>query len=126
MFRPPLRVRFGQFEMDERTESIHRPTLYIQTLCLPGGAQPCTKVTCSNAAFQEKMSLRLAFDPFESNHHAAETHGCSYAGAVFSRVFLAEAWRRRRILPGLLAVRGRIQVRLGDDEPHRARRTRHT
>src|SRR5216683_2302632 len=63
---------------------------------------------------------------FESNHHAAETHGCSYAWAVLSRVFLAEAWRRRRILPGLPAVRGRIQVRLGDHAPRRARRTRQT
>src|ERR1700680_4367358 len=64
--------------------------------------------------------------PVRKYPHAAETHGRSYAWAVFSRVFLAEAWRRRRILPGLLAVRGRIQVRLGDHAPHRARRTRQT
>src|SRR5260370_12035885 len=107
-------------------ENIHKPTLCIHTVFPPASAPPCTKVTCSNPAVQEKMSLALAFDRFESNPHAAETHGCSYAGAVFSRVFLAEAWRRRRILPGLLAVRGRIQVRLGHDAPHRARRTRQT
>src|SRR4029077_16728713 len=90
-----------------------RSTVHEGNLFKPGGSgedEPCTWRSTQ----------------FESNHHAAETHGCSYAWAVFSRVFLAEAWRRRRILPGLLAVRGRIQVRLDDHAPHRARRTRQT
>src|ERR1700686_2245473 len=52
-------------------------------------------------------------------NNAAKIHGCAYAGALLTRVFLAAPWWRWRLLPSLPAVRRGIQVRLGYHAPHR-------
>src|SRR5580765_3636176 len=56
-----------------------------------------------------------------SQNHASETHGCPQARALFPRVLLAPASGRWSLLPGVPALRGRIQVRLGHHAPDRAR-----
>ena len=48
-------------------------------------------------------------------HHAAKTDGCSHAGTLFTRIFLAAPRGQRRVLPSLPAVRDGIPIRLEDD-----------
>src|SRR5260370_4861079 len=67
-------------------ENIHKPTLCIHTVFPPASAPPCTKVTWSNPAVQEKMCLALTFYRVGTNPHAAETHGLYYAVYVVSLV----------------------------------------
>src|SRR5208282_2706620 len=44
-----------------------------------------------------------------ARHHAAKTHGCSHAGTLFARVFLAAPRGEWRVLSSLPAVRDRYQ-----------------
>src|SRR5215471_5392994 len=53
--------------------------------------------------------------------YATEIDGCSDARPLLARVLLAAASRRWPLLPGLFVVRRRIQIRLGDHAPDRAR-----
>src|ERR1700730_15247372 len=66
----------------------------------------------------------LPGDPSGRNDHASEVNGCPHAWPLLPRIFLASARRRRSLLPGLLALRRRVQVRLENDEAHQARSER--
>src|SRR5208337_627258 len=49
-----------------------------------------------------------------TRHHGAKTHGCSYAGTLFARIFLAAPRGQWGVLPSLPGVRLRLPVRLED------------
>src|SRR5712692_3386270 len=58
--------------------------------------------------------------PAGKDDHATEVIGRTYAWPLFARILLATAGCRRPLLPGLLALCRRIQVRLEDHAPRRA------
>src|ERR1019366_3866977 len=49
-----------------------------------------------------------------THHHAAKIDGCSDAGTLFTRIFLAAPRRQWRVLPSLPGVRLGLPVRLED------------
>src|SRR5450755_2012371 len=77
-----------------------------------------TKVTYPERPSRRKMNT---FDLVggTGRHHAAKTHGCSHAGTLFARIFMATPRGQRRVLPGLPAMRDRLPVRL---EVHASRK----
>src|ERR1700681_4346330 len=69
-----------------------------------------TKVTYPERRSRRKMNLSVGRGHYR--HHAAKTHGRSYAGTLFARVFLAAPRGQWRVLPSLHRMRIRLPVRL--------------
>src|SRR5450756_1363562 len=63
-----------------------------------------TKVTYPEQRSRRKMDVSDWYGG-TTRHHAAKTHGCSYAGTLFARVFLAAPRGEWRVLPNLHGVR---------------------
>src|ERR1700730_12899935 len=71
-----------------------------------------TKVTYPERRSRRKMNLSAGRGHYR--HHAAKTHGRSYAGTLFARAFLAAPRGQWRVLPSLHGMRVRLPVRLED------------
>jgi hypothetical protein len=78
-----------------------------------------TKVTYSERRSRRKMEVSDWYGG-AARHHAAKTHGCSYAGTLFTRVFLAAPRGQWKVLPSLPGVRDRLPVRLEDHAPRKS------
>src|SRR5712692_1353354 len=82
---------------------------------------PLLKLHESNLPnFAQPLDDRFSGFPAGKDDHATEVIGRSYAWPLLARILLATAGRRRPLLPGLLALCRRIQVRLEDHAPRRA------
>src|SRR5208337_1491269 len=80
-----------------------------------------TKVTYPERRSRRKMDVSDWYGG-TTRHHAAKTHGCSYAGTLFTRVFLAAPRGQWKVLPSLPGVRDRLPVRLEDHASRRSGR----